>query len=285
MPSAAPAEQPEQDVPAVRGRAPPSRRQRLVHDADVRNALAPQARHHLRLGLLLEDAVEQDPLALDLDLEVVVFDGVRVEVHRLGLLRLQDAAQALLAPLRRRVIAARRLARLRHGFLDHGRQVLLFLLDLDLELLHGRPLGLEEVELLRVLALELGHVVLQLGDQPARRLVGQGIRARVAGLVVASLLGDAFRHGGGVVVVQGLELLERDVRARVGRDDVLLPAVGQQLAFLVVELGLELLGLPAQELGGLVHDSELGLEAPLDVGLRHRVRDLRGERGRRRDGR
>ena len=45
------------------GRTAPARRQRLVDDADVRHALAAEARHHLRLGLLLEDAVEQGPLA------------------------------------------------------------------------------------------------------------------------------------------------------------------------------------------------------------------------------
>jgi hypothetical protein len=39
---------------------------------------------------------------LDLDLEVVVFDGVRAEVHRLGPC---DCSTRLSAPLRRRVVA------------------------------------------------------------------------------------------------------------------------------------------------------------------------------------
>ncbi len=244
------------------------------------HALALQPRHDLRLGLLLQDAVEEGPLGLDLDPEVVVLDRVGIEVHRLGLLALQDLAQALLAALRGRVLGPRGLARLRRGLLDDGGEMLPLLVDLDLELLHRRPLGLEQVELLGVVALELGDVVLELRHETARGRVRERLGARVPGLVVVRLLRHAVADRRGVVAVQRFELLQRDVRLGVDRDDVLLPAVGEELLLLLVELGLELLRLGRQELGGLVDDAELRLEAPLDVRLRNGIGDPRGKVGR-----
>ena len=238
------------------------------------DVLAAQPGGHLGLRLLLEEVVELLPLGLDLEAKVVVLDGVRVGRLDFRSLRHQDGLEIRRAPYRRLVVVSRHIPRLGDGLLNQHVEVLPALVDLRLQLLHRRPLRLVEVQLLGVVALELRQIRAEIGHQAVGERVGDRLGPRGLHLVVPGLLGHPVRDGVAVVAVESVQILKGGVRPRIGRDDVLLAPVREQLLLLGVELLLELLDLRLQKLGGKAHDRELRLRAPLDVGLRDGVGDV-----------
>ena len=78
--------------------------------------------------------------------------------------------------------------------------------DLRLQLEHRRPVRLEKVQLLGVVALEPHLLHSKLRDHTVRSQVRYGVRACVAQLVETRFLGDSVRDDRRVVAIELLEI-------------------------------------------------------------------------------
>ena len=277
MPIIRPEPQAERQAALERGAEGPARHQRAVDDADVRLALRLEARADVGLRLPAQQLVEQRAAGRDLDLQVVVLDRRGVELAVLGLGLVELGGERLLAAQRRLELGARHLALALERVADGGDEIPLGLVDLQLELDHRRPFRLVDVQVRGVLALHLEQLGALLGDQRVAQDLGGPLGRRARQLVEPRLLADPLGDRADVVLVERLELLQRDVGRRVERDDVGAPAVGLELVLLVLDLLLERLDLLGVEGRGLAGDLGPVLDAPVDVGLGDAVGDLRGD--------
>ena len=276
-------EQPEQqavgDVLAQRGAERSAGHQRLVDDADVGLAGVLEADGDLGLRLLVHQLVEQVAPRLDLHLEVGEPHGRRILVDRLALEGGELPVQRLLLAQRRLVAGGGGVARLLRQLLDDVVDVLLALLDLRLERHHLGEVGLVGLELGVVVALQVEHLLAQLGDHAAREAVGDVLLGPGDRLVVLGLLLDAHPLRLHEAAVEHLEALEDDVGGRVEGHDVGAAAEGLELGLLVLDLLLERLDLRAQEGGGLAGGGVAVLDPHVDERLGEGVGGLGGELG------
>ena len=253
---------------------------RRVHDPDVAGAGGVlQPRQGARLGLALHQLVQDLPLGVHRRLEIGVLGGVLLLLEGLGLLLVQGGADGPLVGGRLVVLHLGGLEGAVVDLVGLLREDLPGVVPLRLQPDHVRPVGLELLRLLRVIPLQLRRLLPQLLDQVALGDLGDRLGRGAQQAPVAGLLLGGLHLGLEDVVVELLQLLVGDVLLVVEPDDLLLLAVIVELRLEIGDLLLQVLGLGADEFGGLGGGVVPHRLVEVDVGVGHGVGHAGGQLG------